>query len=343
MRNLSLSNGITIIILCTLVFGISFVFTNYSESKELDEICDAKAQQDMDYMLAYIDKELSQAEQAAKTFAAAVFENGHIVPSPDEIYRQEELFLAANPNLSSVQVGFEDRVFPQYSDSNGFGPLVVSMPDGMKRLQLNTVPDFRKFDWYNIAIHKGERRWCKPFLSPTGRYPITTYSLPLYNNNNHLVGVVGVSMRISRFDSILTRLKPYPNAVPAVLLNNDLTYILHPIKDFVLNMSLKSELEAVGETASDEFLTRLGARQEGKEKVQWEGRSRTIYYAPVEKAECTAMMGFDDETTRQAIMPDQYKRMGTGIIGFIILTLYLVFLMSTNRRRRHAKRQHNKI
>lgn len=340
---LSLRGSISIVVLIVILFGILFGINQQSVSNEIDVICEAKSTQDLDYMMTYIDKELSQAEQATKTLAASVFKGGDYVPSTEEIFEFQELFLKANPNLSSVMVGFEPRVIEESKGKNISGQLVVNNEGGgMLHYQLDSMPgisDFRTLDWYNIAIHRELRRWCKPFLSPIGRYAISSYSVPLYNRHKHLVGVVGVNMRISRFDSILTSLKPYPNAIPAVVLNQDLTYILHPIKDFVLNMTLKSELESIGEEASDEFLTQLAARKTGKETVTWSGRKQTIYYAPVEKAECSVMLTIDDKTARQAIDPEAGYRKKISLGGLAILTLYLCFLYIRGRRKQNKEEE----
>lgn len=327
MTKLSISNGITILLLCTLIFGVSFGITQYNEAREISTIVDGKTEGDLDYILQGINLELGQAEQVAKTFAAAVFRNGTSIPCPEDIYQHEEMFLAANPSISSIQVGFEDRVFPQYADSGGFGPIVVRTPAGLSRMQLNKLPNFRQFDWYNIAIHKAERRWCRPFFSPSGHYAIATYSVPLFNENKHLVGVVGINIRLSRIDSIVSTLKPYPNAVPAILLNSDLTYIQHPIKDFVLNMNLKDELEALGEVASDEFLSNLGNRKRGHDDVSWGGENLCVYYAPVDKAECSVLLSIDPETVRRTIAPYYSYRLWLMCGGLLILALYLIVLM----------------
>lgn len=342
MSRLSLRGSISVVVLTTLLFVTTFGIVQYSVMKELDAICENKSMQDLDFMMNYIDKELSQAEQATKTFAAAAFKNGDVVPSTEEIYEFQELFLKANPNLSSVMIGFEERVIEEAKGKNLSGQLVVNSPEGMLHYPLDTMPgvtNFRELDWYNIAIHREQRRWCKPYFSPTGNYAISSYSVPLYNKNKHLVGVIGVNMRISRFDSIITSLKPYPNAVPAVVLNHDLTYILHPIKDFVLNMTLKSELEAIGEKADDEFLTQLAARQSGKETVYWGGRKQTIYYAPVEKAECSVMLTLDDETAHKTVAPDTAHRFKVSVGGLSIVIFYMIFLyIYGNRRKKRQKK-----
>lgn len=309
-----------------LTFVISFGTAQYTAKQEIEDICETKAKQDLNYMLCYIDKELGQAEQAAKTFAATLFENGKYIPDSVELKKKQRLLLEQNPNLSSVIVGYEDRVTDKNGEPTGSGLLSLRKDTALISIPLGKEPDFHKFDWYNIAIHQTGRRWCRPMFSPTGQYAITTYSSPLYNNHDHLVGVIGVSLRLSRLDSILTSLKPYPNAVPSAVLNKDLTYIMHPIKDFVLNMSLQAELETIKETIDDELLTELGARKAGKKKVNWDGKDQTLYFAPVERAECSVMLLVDNNTARQSIAPNARYRIIASLTGLILLLVYISIL-----------------
>lgn len=330
MSRLSLRDSITIILLILITFGLSFGSAQYTARKEIQSICDHKTEQDLNYMLTSIDKELGMAEQAAKTFCAVVFSPGKPVPDSTTLYKLQEQFMMSNPNVSSIIINFESRVFPQYC-ADSYAQMVRSSDHGLEHRTFIDSPSLRNLDWYSIAVHKDERRWCKPFIPEMGITPVTSYSHPIYSDHNHIVGVVGVSLRLSRLDSILNVLKPFPDAVYTVVLNRDLTYIVHPIKDMVLNMNLKQEHEALGDPLSDEFLTRLGDRQRGKEKVVWEGRKKTVYYAPIDRAECSALLSIDDETTFHAIAPNQKYRIILSSIGLLITFAYLMVLVRRNR------------
>lgn len=339
MRKLSRVEGIALHILILSIFLGLFLFARDKAKAEIDSVCEHKAEQDLHIMLTYFDKELSQAEQAAKTFAATVFENGHHVPDSSEIYRQEKLFLEANPNLSSIAIGFEPRVVDRSFPGGSGGMITLQTKDGPVGHPMKLDPDFRSLDWYNVAIHRECRLWCRPYWSPTSHNPITTYSVPLYSEHHHLVGVIGISMNLSRFDSISAILKPYPNAIPAALLNRDLTFLMHPIKDYPLNMDLKSDLAAIGEEPSDELLVGLGSRQRGKLKVNWNKREQTVFYAPVEKAECSVMLVIDDETARNGIASNYVLRAIGLSLGAALSVVFFVYLMLTKDWKR--KRQQN--
>lgn len=337
MGKLSLRDSINIIILVLLTFGMSFGVSQYTAKKEIMNICDNKATQDLNYMLKFIDKELSQAEQAAKTFSAAVFERTDAIPDSAQLFALQEHFLEVNPNISSILIGYEERAYPDYVTSkNGYGLMTVSTPNGPQQYQLDDNTEFRKHDWYSIAIHKAQRRWSKPFISPTTLAPITTYSQPIYTKHGHLLGVIGINLKLSRLDSLMNCVKPYPNARYTALLNNDLTYILHPVKDFVLNMDLRTEHESVGDVIDDQLLIKLGSRQSGKEHVHWDGRDQTIYYAPVEKAECSVMLILDDETTRKFVAPNIALRVILSSVGLLLIIIYLLLLVRKGKKQTKA-------
>lgn len=337
MSRLSLRDSIILITLILLTFGLSFGISQYTAKKEIESICEHKLKQDLSYMLTYIDKELSQAELSAKTLASALFEDEDVLPDSNKVWSKMDRFLEVNPNISSVMVGFEDRVYPEYANDNGYGQIAVSSAKGNKHYLLQDIEDFRNFDWYSVALHSVSRRWCRPYFSPSGQYPISTYSTPIYNKRKHLMGVLGVSLRLSRFDSIMNNLKPFPNAVYTVVLNHNLTYIMHPIKDYTLNMDMKSELEALGEKVSDNFLSELGARHAGKEHVVWEGKEKTIYYAPVDKAECSVLLIIEDKTMYESIAPQQKMRVLFSAIGLGIIVIYLLLLVR-HRRKKNPKK-----
>lgn len=333
MSRLSLRDSITIILLILLTFALSFGTAQYSARKEIGSICDHKVQQDLNYMLTYIDRELGEAEQAAKTFCTAVFDRGQSMPDTTHLFRLQQNFLEVNPNISSIAVGFDDSVFPEYGDK-GYGQIVVNRPTGFTRMRLSNDPDFRTLDWYTLAIYRDERRWCKPFYAPHTNYAVTSYSVPIYSQQDHLLGVVAVSIRLSHLDSLLNEMHPFEGAVYSAVLNSDLTYILHPIQDLVLNATLKSEYEMVGEELSDDFLSRLGGRESGKEHVVWEGRKKTVYYAPVKRSGCSVLLTVDDEMMFRSIAPNQKYRIIFSAIGLLITFGYLMVLVYRSRHRK---------
>lgn len=120
---------------------------------------------------------------------------------PNEFQRQdirlsryiEELFVAVrqdNPNLGSVFIVL----------ASGVGRVLPWVPDA--------PPDYdpRKRPWYSRAVSAGRLGWIGPYPDITTGVPTVTCSLPVYDRDQKVMGVVGLDLSLGMLiEGVLTQ------------------------------------------------------------------------------------------------------------------------------------------
>lgn len=324
MPKLTVKNSLFILLICILVFCGSFGSALYLSQKDLEQQCNEKAERDQDIVLGSFDLELSRAQQSLATFTAAVFENGARIPAKEEIYRQMELFLENNPFLSGIVAGFEDPIFPEYADKNGFIPLIRHQGDSLVRYQVGEVRDVRKVnDWYTVAKEHDIKVWSRPFLSEEGDL-ISCYSIPLHDKDKNIIGIVAVDLSMSRIIELIGKIKPTPDATVTMMLTTDLTYMIHPNQSYIMKKSMTDAYRELGISISSDLVQNIKDRKQGKELLSWGAHSSYVYYAPVEKARCAVMIDIPQQTVMAPLKDIFYRMLICVGVGLVVLIGFLI-------------------
>lgn len=324
MPKLTIKNSLFILLVCILVFVGSFGSALYLAQADMESACNEKAERDLDIVLANFDTELSRAQQSLATFTASVFENGSRIPSKEEIFRQMELFIKNNPYLSGIVASFEDSVFPEYTDKNGFSPLIRHQGDSLVRYQIGETRDVRKVnDWYKVPKEHDVCIWSRPFLSEEGDL-ITCYSIPLHDKEGKIIGVAAVDLSLSRISELISRIKPTPDATVTIMLSTDLTYLIHPNKSYVMEKSMPDTFRELGIDISPNLVQNIKERKRGHELLSWGAHSSYVYYAPVEKARCAAMIDVPQQTVMAPLKVIFYRMLTCVVIGLLVLIIFLI-------------------
>ena len=323
MPKLTVKNSLVILLVCILVFVGSFASAIYLIHGDMEQACNEKAERDLDIVLGGFDLELSRAEQSLSTFVATVYENGERIPDKEEIYRQMELFLNNNPYLSGIVASFEDSVFPEYADKNGFSPLIRHQGDSLVRYQIGETRDVRVVnDWYMVPKEHDIRVWSRPFSSEEGDL-ISCFSIPLHQNGK-VIGVAAVDLSLSRIKDLIGRIKPTPDATVTLMLTTDLTYMIHPNHAYEMNKTMAETFHELGIDVSHELLQNIMDRKRGRELLSWGSHSSYVYYGPVEKARCAAMIDVPRQTVMAPLTEIFINMLTCAGVGLLVLIIFLI-------------------
>lgn len=326
MSKLSFRSNLIIFLISAVVFIGTNLAGLYLTKEEIIESCNQKAERDLDFLLKSVDSELTRTQQATETFASLVFENGQVVLPEEIIYKRMETFLKHNPYVTGIEAGFIDDLYPQYAEEGkyGFIPLVRNQKDkGLVRYQMGEVRDVRNVnDWYSYAAQNDVKIWSLPWYSEENEL-ITTYSVPLHNQNGAVIGVLAVDLPLQSLEEVTRMTRPTPDATVSVMLSTDLTYIIHPNQSYVLKESFTSASKKLNIPISDEMVENIKSRTRGKDIVSWGKHSSYWYYAPIEKARCVAMIDMPLNTVYAPVWDVFYAMMICSGIGLILLIIFL--------------------
>lgn len=229
----------------TLGFGISLYLARNEVTKEVSQ----KIEDDMDYILTFVDDQLQRVEDVGYTFASSEFgktirtlEDSCFVgidptvfvkPTEEEVYQRLEHFLEANPLICGAAVGFEDGVYPDTKGEYGFAAYVTRVSGKMERLRLGEIHDFHQKEWYKEAAAQNKAYWSRPFRETSMGKVVACFSIPLHGYDNRMIGVMAIDIDTEMFRSKCREVVPMPGAEVA-LVDRDFHFICHPDTSLLL-------------------------------------------------------------------------------------------------------------
>lgn len=151
--------------------------------------------------------------------------------NPDEMFALSRQLVADNPEIKGCSISFEPYFFKdkgKYFSAYSYAgkDSIVSEQEGDDGYQYFCM------DWYLIPKQLDKRYWIEPYAETSSDGIIvndimTSYSRPLYDRNDSLIGVLSADVPLSLLsDSILSH-HPFEKSY-CMLLGRSGTYIVHP-------------------------------------------------------------------------------------------------------------------
>lgn len=220
--------ALVVMLIGTAVFTLVFGTSLYLARQEAIQEAEAKTEQAVNYIQSYVDGELQRVEDVAYTLLSNKFADtkrtsegeAYVVidpsrfrlPTIEDNFRLLEQFLAANPQLSGVAVGFENFVYPVNSGPYGTACYVTNVSGKQERLYLGKIHEFHEKTWYREAAQQNHPYWSSPFLETSMNRVVSCFSVPLHGYGNRLIGVLALDIDTELFRAKCREVAPIAGA-----------------------------------------------------------------------------------------------------------------------------------
>lgn len=218
------------IILATSILSIGgLVAAEIVAVKELNKSVSKDAGEILKIQIKDVEKVLAEVEGATESMVWVVKDN---LDNPEFMYRVCENTVKYNPHIMGVAVAFEPDYYP--SKGKWYAPYVSVKPDGeIVSYQCGTEDyDYFKEDWYNLPKSRNSAIWIDPYYDEDNlehgldQY-LTTYSVPLKDEDGELFGVLQSDVTLQDITDKLSSLEGYEHSY-SILLGRSGSFISHP-------------------------------------------------------------------------------------------------------------------
>ena len=267
-----------IMALATLTFIlVAVVFYTYSRQREEKQAVGYSSLQ-LENILHGIDMKLSEVEHITAMTSTSV---GNLLNTPDSLMPVIEKMVAENPKIMGGCVAFEPykfkskgRFFMEYVSKDSTG---ITMAKHLGSEEYN----YHTMSWYTEPKKSGKGSWSEPYFDDGGGERVmTTYSLPLRDNNGCFIGVLTADVALEDFVKDLESLRPYPDSYTTVISRKGL-FIAHPDKDVVLHQSLSERADELQDERFEEAAHRIVKHESGSLRLELNGKDELICYSPL--------------------------------------------------------------
>ncbi len=259
---------------------------------------------------------------------AATLENPDL--SDQSIIDLTREIVARNEAIYASAVAFEP--YGMIADQLYFSPYSYRTPDGIASKMLGGS-DYRYFhqDWYQLPKQLGRPIWTEPYFDTGGgEILMATYSVPFFRDRNGkraLAGVITADISLAWLQALLAQVALYDNGY-AVLLSSNGMFLYHPDQTLILNETIFSLAETVG----DQQLWEIGkdAISGGTGFLERESyrnhEPSFLYYLPLPIGGWTLCFLFPKAEVLQEITGLTRTTLLLNLAGFFVLALAITWL-----------------
>lgn len=199
----------------------------------------------------------------------------------DDVSRITEEIVLGDKTISGCALAFEPHRSPDSEkEYNMVASYVPEGEDSARTVNLGGSDyDYLIMDWYQIPRLLGKAYWSEPYFDEVTSQVVTSYSIPIYDSNGELLGIMKADMALSWLTDMISALQPYPNSYN-ILIGRNGSYISHIQRDKILNETIFAEPIAEGNEKAFERAQKIMSQQEGISPAIERGKA---YYHIFEK------------------------------------------------------------
>lgn len=208
LRDFMKSNtSLTVIISAVLLMQMMMGFMFYSAQNFIQRTMERLVGVEMNAIYLCIQNKLASAEATIDNMSWVVSEG---LDEPEWMLKVSHQTVKNNPLFWGSGVVFEPNYYPSkgkfyvpYSVRGGTDSIVSLRVDREKS-------DFTQKEYYRVPIEQGKSHWSEPYENAVGpESTITTYSTPVRDASNRIVGVVVADISTDFLEEVLNEEKVY--------------------------------------------------------------------------------------------------------------------------------------
>lgn len=193
--------GLSVIITAAFLLELTTGVMYYSAQNIIQRIMERLVESEMNTIYLCIRNKLEQVEVTFDNMAWAVVDE---LTEPDSLFAITKQMVEHNPSIYGSCISCIPDLFPE--KGRWFEPYAVRREDGsIESMQLGSENhDYTKSEFFRLPIAKGRGHWCEPYLDSDGAKAIvTTYGVPVYDNNGKVLAVVDADISLDWLDGVI--------------------------------------------------------------------------------------------------------------------------------------------
>lgn len=158
---------------------------------------------------------------------------------PDSLLVLSRRIVEHNSFISGCSISAQPYMFPL--EGHYFSAYTVRKGEEIVTAREDPYEYF-DYEWYSKAVKAGHAVWIDPFMdnnagSLSADHLIASYCRPLFDRENHLIGVISTDFSLPELSRAMSSEKPYRNSY-FILIGHDGTYFDHPDTTRILTSTI---------------------------------------------------------------------------------------------------------
>lgn len=276
---LSMRISTMVVAAISILLGVVIIGTFHYTKRTMREEALQKAVKTLDNTMQNIDIVLMSAEQASGNMYLDLLQH---LDKPERMETYCRHLVEDNPYITGCAIAFTPYYYPereQYfikyahkTSSEGNETTIVAESYGNE--------PYTEQKWFTQPMTKGTPCWINPSRKKDNESEaIITFSLPLYERNGKIVGVLAVDVSLLRLSNIVLAAKPSPNSY-ATLINSEGSFIVHPDSNKLFYENIFSEIDEESNASASAAAQAMMRGETGYKKIKLNNKVSYVFYRP---------------------------------------------------------------
>ena len=214
LQKLKSKRSLGIIVLAAVLFLLILGVQNYYTHNILTRELERRAETELTMKAILVKSVLNTSENSLHDHMWDAMRN---LNQPDSLYDVVKWMLEYNPHLVGAGMGF----VPYYFKEKGRLYEVYAQKDGdsIKTSQIaGPNHDYTQMSFFKETIERGKPFWSDPYVDEVGiPQRISTYSLPVHDSNDSIVGVFALDMSLDWLSDTINSRHMHPSSFVVLL------------------------------------------------------------------------------------------------------------------------------
>ena len=277
-----LLHGLMTLIIATATLEVTNLVQYLFTKDSIQEEAKGRAEGQLEAINLQITNVMEQVETAVRNNVWAVRK---VLDHPDTLAILTNLIVENNDFISGSAIAFIENYYPE--KGRLFSPYSYRQDDGIKASQLGTDSyNYLEKEWFTMPLEINGGYWSEPYFdSGGGKMFMTTYSVPVTDNDGKPVAVLTSDVSLDWLTGLVGSIQVYPGAF-SVLVSRKGQFMVCPVPSLVMNNTIQEAAERISEdsTAVRSVARSMNAGERGSRILNYQGKKIYVFYAPVERA-----------------------------------------------------------
>ena len=326
----AVTQALALVIIAIVMLEATSLIQHYLLRRTIREEATRQAEAHLESTSLRITNVMNQVETVVTNSVWAVRK---VLDYPDTLAFLTGRIVETNDFISGSAVAFVENHYP--GKGRMFAPYSYREDDRIVASQLGTESyNYLNKEWFVKPLELNEGYWSEPYFdSGGGKLYMTTYSVPVTDNDGEVVAVLTADVSLDWLTGLVGGIDVYPGAF-SILISRKGQFMVCPVPSLIMQNTVQEAVANISEdTAAIHHIAQaMLSGERGNQKVKYRGETLFAFFAPVERTGWSMAIIIPSDEIYGDFRFVRVLIIALQILG-ILLLLYILYAAARNQLR----------
>lgn len=250
-----------LVLFCAALFMVAIIVVSIISAHMIKKDMVSNATGSINLALSDVELMISDISTPIENMVWLVKEH---LDDPDYMFKITSQLVLSNPLIMGSTVSFARNFFPEKGAYFAPYSCIEKESGSLLSFQMGGEDyDYFSMDWYSKPATTGRPSWSEPYFDTGGgNSMMATYSVPIIDDSNHVIGVITSDIALGDITEMLSDADVLEDSF-TLLLSGSGTFLSHPDESHVVNHTIFDDARLYKAPALESVGRKMISRQSG--------------------------------------------------------------------------------